>query len=73
MTKEGVMGKKKDGNSRSCTGITRRGFGVASGLWAAGGGGHPSAVVVKLFPDGSVNLNKGATGGGCCSQECGAS
>jgi xanthine dehydrogenase YagR molybdenum-binding subunit len=39
----------------------RRGVGMASGLWIAGGGGPPSTVVVKFFPDGSANLNMGAS------------
>ncbi len=39
----------------------RRGVGMASALWIAGGGGPPSTVVVKLFSDGSVNLNMGAS------------
>jgi xanthine dehydrogenase YagR molybdenum-binding subunit len=39
----------------------RRGVGMASALWAAGGGGPPSTVIVKLFSDGSVNLNMGAS------------
>ena len=34
---------------------------MASGLWFAGGGGPPSTVIVKLFSDGSVNLNMGAS------------
>jgi xanthine dehydrogenase YagR molybdenum-binding subunit len=34
---------------------------MASCLWFAGGGGPPSTVVVKLFSDGSVNLNMGAS------------
>jgi xanthine dehydrogenase YagR molybdenum-binding subunit len=42
-------------------GPLRRGVGMASALWAAGGGGPPSTVVVKLFADGSVNLNMGAS------------
>ena len=46
-------------NARS--GFLRRGVGMASGLWVAGGGGPPSTVVVKLFSDGSVNLNMGAS------------
>jgi xanthine dehydrogenase YagR molybdenum-binding subunit len=41
--------------------FVRRGVGVAAGLWAAGGGGPPSTVFVKLFSDGSVNLNMGAS------------
>jgi xanthine dehydrogenase YagR molybdenum-binding subunit len=35
-----------------------RGVGVASGIWGTGGG--PSTVIVKMYPDGSVNLNMGA-------------
>jgi xanthine dehydrogenase YagR molybdenum-binding subunit len=43
------------------SGHIRRGVGVASGLWAAGGGSPPSTVIVKLFSDGSANLNMGAS------------
>jgi xanthine dehydrogenase YagR molybdenum-binding subunit len=43
------------------SGHIRRGVGMASSLWFAGGGGPPSTVVVKLFSDGSVNLNMGAS------------
>ena len=39
----------------------RRGVGVASCLWFVGGGWPPSTVIVRLFPDGSVNLNMGAS------------
>jgi len=39
----------------------RRGVGVASCLWVAGGGGPPSTVIVKFFSDGSANLNMGAS------------
>ncbi|MFB3886270.1 MAG: xanthine dehydrogenase family protein molybdopterin-binding subunit [Thermodesulfobacteriota bacterium] len=42
-------------------GHIRRGIGMASSLWAAGGGGPPSTVIVKLFSDGSANLNMGAS------------
>lgn len=42
-------------------GPVKRGVGIASGLWVAGGGGPPSTVIVKLFPDGSANLNMGAS------------
>jgi xanthine dehydrogenase YagR molybdenum-binding subunit len=42
-------------------GPIRRGVGVAAGLWRAGNGGPPSTVVVKLFADGSANLNMGAS------------
>jgi CO/xanthine dehydrogenase Mo-binding subunit len=43
------------------SGPLRRGIGMASAMWAAGGGGPPSTAVVKLFSDGSVNLNMGAS------------
>ncbi|MHC1744562.1 MAG: xanthine dehydrogenase family protein molybdopterin-binding subunit [Syntrophobacteraceae bacterium] len=39
----------------------RRGVGMAACLWFVGGGGPPSTIVVKLFSDGSVNLNMGAS------------
>ncbi len=39
----------------------RRGVGMAAGLWVAGGGGPPSTAIVKVFRDGSVNLNLGAS------------
>ncbi len=42
-------------------GHLRRGIGVAAGMWAAGGGGPPSTAIVKLYADGSVNLNMGAS------------
>jgi xanthine dehydrogenase YagR molybdenum-binding subunit len=42
-------------------GHIRRGAGMASSLWVAGGGGPPSTVILKLFSDGSVNLNMGAS------------
>ncbi len=42
-------------------GHVKRGVGVASALWFAGGGNPPSTAVVKLFSDGSVNLNMGAS------------
>lgn len=42
-------------------GRLRRGIGMAAGMWAAGGGGPPSTAIVKLFADGSVNLNMGAS------------
>jgi CO/xanthine dehydrogenase Mo-binding subunit len=43
------------------SGHLRRGVGMASALWFAGGGGPPSTVIVKLFSDGSVSLNMGAS------------
>ena len=43
------------------SGYIKRGVGMASCLWFAGGGGPPSTVIVKIFSDGSVNLNMGAS------------
>jgi xanthine dehydrogenase YagR molybdenum-binding subunit len=34
---------------------------VASALWVVGGGRPPSTVILKLFSDGSANLNMGAS------------
>jgi xanthine dehydrogenase YagR molybdenum-binding subunit len=42
-------------------GHIRRGVGMASALWFAGGGGAPSTIVIKFFSDGSINLNMGAS------------
>ncbi|MGM0681165.1 MAG: xanthine dehydrogenase family protein molybdopterin-binding subunit [Thermodesulfobacteriota bacterium] len=39
----------------------KRGVGMGGCVWFAGGGWPPSTVVVKLFSDGSVNLNMGAS------------
>jgi xanthine dehydrogenase YagR molybdenum-binding subunit len=39
----------------------RRGVGMAGGMWAAGGGGPPATVIIKLFSDGAVSLNMGAS------------
>jgi CO/xanthine dehydrogenase Mo-binding subunit len=41
-------------------GPIRRGVGVAAGLWQGGGAWPPATVFVKLFADGSANLNMGA-------------
>jgi CO/xanthine dehydrogenase Mo-binding subunit len=38
-----------------------RGVGMACALWFAGGGRPPSTVILKLYSDGSVNLNMGAS------------
>jgi len=43
------------------SGHIRKGVGVASALWFAGGGNPPSTVILKLFSDGSANLNMGAS------------
>ena len=42
-------------------GHIKRGVGMGACLWVAGGGGPPSTVVIKMFKDGSVNLNMGAS------------
>jgi len=52
---------KKEIENSPRGGHLRRGVGVASCLWFVGGGGPPSTVIVKLFSDGSVNLNMGAS------------
>jgi len=53
---------KKASRERSAShGRRRRGLGMASCLWIAGAGGPPSTALVKLYADGSVNLNLGAS------------
>jgi len=52
---------KKEIENSPRGGHLRRGVGVASCLWFVGGGGPTSTVIVKLFSDGSVNLNMGAS------------
>jgi len=47
--------------AKTRAGHVRRGVGAAACLWIAGGGGPPSTVIVKMFADGSVNLNMGAS------------
>jgi xanthine dehydrogenase YagR molybdenum-binding subunit len=54
-----ALKKASEANARG--GFLRRGVGMASGLWAAGGGRPPSTILIKLFSDGSVNLNMGAS------------
>jgi CO/xanthine dehydrogenase Mo-binding subunit len=54
-----ALEKASEANARG--GPLRRGVGMASGLWAAGGGRPPSTILIKLFSDGSVNLNMGAS------------
>jgi xanthine dehydrogenase YagR molybdenum-binding subunit len=39
----------------------RKGVGMAGGMWVAGAGGPPATIIVKLFADGSVSLNMGAS------------
>jgi xanthine dehydrogenase YagR molybdenum-binding subunit len=52
---------RRDARAQNLQGHLRRGVGVAGGLWFAGGGRPPATVIVKLFPDGSANLNMGAS------------
>ena len=52
---------RRDARAQNVQGHLRRGVGVAGGLWFAGGGRPPATVIVKLFPDGSANLNMGAS------------
>jgi xanthine dehydrogenase YagR molybdenum-binding subunit len=42
-------------------GEIRRGVGMAGAIWIVGGGRPPSTIILKLFADGSVNLNMGAS------------
>ncbi len=42
-------------------GHIRTGIGMAAASWVVGGGGPPSTIVLKLFSDGSANLNMGAS------------
>ena len=46
---------------RAGKGNWKRGVGMAAGLWQAGAGGPPATIIVKLFADGSVHLNLGAS------------
>lgn len=39
----------------------RRGVGMGSCVWFVGGGRPPATIIIKLFADGSVNLNMGAS------------
>jgi xanthine dehydrogenase YagR molybdenum-binding subunit len=54
-----ALKKASEANARG--GSLRRGVGMASGLWVAGGGRPPSTILIKLFSDGSLNLNMGAS------------
>ena len=51
--------KKKEDTTSG--GHIHRGVGMASALWYAGGGAPPSTIIIKLFSDGSVSLNMGAS------------
>jgi CO/xanthine dehydrogenase Mo-binding subunit len=50
----------------------KRGVGVAGGMWQGGGGSPPATAIVKLFADGSANLNMGASDIGCGTKTWGA-
>lgn len=52
---------KKRTASQDKNAVKRRGVGMAAANWYIGGGWPPSTVVLKMFPDGSVNLNMGAS------------
>ena len=54
-----AFGWEEARKARKADGAVRKGYGVASGLWGYGGG-PPATVIVKLFADGSVNVNTGA-------------
>ncbi|MDO8835268.1 MAG: xanthine dehydrogenase family protein molybdopterin-binding subunit, partial [Vicinamibacterales bacterium] len=63
----------KDARARAAaSGHLRRGVGVAAGMWQGGAGGPPATVIVKLFSDGSANLNMGASDIGCGTKTWGA-
>ena len=47
-------------NRARADGAIRTGVGVAAGQWQGGAGGPPATIVVKVFADGSANLNMGA-------------
>jgi xanthine dehydrogenase YagR molybdenum-binding subunit len=55
---EAVERAKKHNQSGS---PVKRGVGMGACVWVVGGGGPPSTVVIKLFRDGSINLNMGAS------------
>jgi CO/xanthine dehydrogenase Mo-binding subunit len=53
--------RAKTADGGKSEGHIRRGVGAAACLWVVGGGGPPSTIVLKVFADGSVNLNMGAS------------
>ncbi|MFP3982148.1 MAG: xanthine dehydrogenase family protein molybdopterin-binding subunit [Desulfurivibrionaceae bacterium] len=53
--------RRKTASGRKSENHLKRGVGMGGCLWVAGDGGPPSTVVVKLFSDGSANLNMGAS------------
>jgi CO/xanthine dehydrogenase Mo-binding subunit len=55
-----AFGWKEARAGARATGAVRRGVGMAAGMWQGGGGSPPATIIVKLFADGSANLNMGA-------------
>ena len=53
--------RRESTRSRRSDATVKRGVGMGACLWVAGAGGPPATIVVKLFRDGSVNLNLGAS------------
>ncbi len=51
---------RANANRASAGGPLRRGVGMASCLWPYGFGSPPATAIVKLYSDGTVNLNTGA-------------
>ncbi len=56
-----TQSRRNPKSSQGGGGHIRRGVGVAASIWIVGGGRPPSTVIVKLFADGSANLNMGAS------------
>ncbi|MEI6667721.1 MAG: xanthine dehydrogenase family protein molybdopterin-binding subunit [Acidobacteriota bacterium] len=67
-----VFGWKEARARAPQAGHIKRGVGVAAGMWQGGNGGPPSTAIVKLFSDGSANLNMGAADNGCGTKTWGA-
>ncbi len=53
--------RQQTARSRRSDDRIKRGVGMGACLWIAGAGGPPATIVVKLYSDGSVNLNMGAS------------
>jgi xanthine dehydrogenase YagR molybdenum-binding subunit len=53
--------RRKEIAEKKQEGHIRTGVGMAGTMWFIGGGRPPSTVVLKLFADGSANLNMGAS------------
>ncbi len=60
-TFEWEASRKRAGDFNRGSPHVKRGVGMGSCVWFVGGGGPPATVIVKLFADGSVNLNMGAS------------